>query len=105
MLARDLRVAQQLPRLLAEGGIADARGAAAHQCHRPVAVPLQQAEQHDLHHVADMQAVGGAVEADIAADHAGAQCRIQRLAIGALVDEAARGRFGQEIAARHDGVR
>ncbi len=104
-VACDLRVAQQLPRLLAEGRVADARRAAAHQRHRPVAVALKQPQQHDLHHVADMQAVRGAIEADIAADHAGAQCRTQRLVIGALVDEAARGRFGKEIAARHDGVR
>ena len=48
--------------------------------------------------VADMQAVGGAVEADIGRDRAGAQRRVQPLGVGALEDEAAFGGFVQEIA-------
>ena len=58
-----------------------------------MAVALQQAQQHDLHQAADMQAVGGAVEADIGGDRAGAQRRVERLGVGALEDEAARGGF------------
>ena len=50
------------------GGIADLGGAAAHEHDRAVAGALQQPQQHDLHEAADMQAVGGGVEADIGGD-------------------------------------
>ena len=97
----DLLVGEQLADLVLAGRIADARGAAAHQHERPMAVPLQQAQDHDLHQAADMQAVGGAVEADIGGDGAGAQRRVQPLGVGALEDEAALGGFVQEIAVDH----
>ena len=71
---------------------------------RPMAVALQQAQDHDLHQAADMQAVGGAVEADIGGDGAGAEGRVQALGVGALEDEAALGGFVEEIAAGHDAI-
>ncbi len=98
----DLLVGEQLARLVLAGGVADPRGAAAHQHQRPMAVALQQAQDHDLHQAADMQAVGGAVEADIGGDRAGAQRRVQALGVGALEDEAAFGGFVEEIAVGHD---
>ena len=52
-----------------------------------------------------MQAVGGAVEADIGGDRAGAQRRVQRLGVGALEDEAAFGGFVEEIAGGHGAAR
>jgi hypothetical protein len=70
-------VGQQQARFVAPGRIADARRAAAHQHHRPVAMLLQQAQQHDGNQAADMQAVGRAVEADIGADRARAERRGQ----------------------------
>ncbi len=63
---------------------------------------LQQAQQHDLHQAADMQAVGSAVEADVAGDDAGPQRGLQAVGVGALVDEAARGGFVEEFVAGHD---
>ena len=53
-----------------------------------MAVLLQQPQDHDLHQAADMQAVGGAVEADIRRHHARPQRGIERLGISALEDEA-----------------
>ena len=97
----DLLAGEKLPGLVLAGGIADARRAAAHQHQRPMAVALQQAEDHDLHQAADMQAVGGAVEADIGGDGAGPQRRVQPFGVGALEDEAALGGLVQEFAVDH----
>ena len=97
----DLLVGEQLARLVLAGGIADPRGAAAHQHQRAMAVALQQAEDHDLHQAADMQTVGGAVEADIGGQRAGAQRRVQPVGVGALEDEAALGGFLEEFAVDH----
>jgi hypothetical protein len=98
----DLLVRQHLARLVLAGRIADARGAAAHQHQRTMAVALQQAEDHDLHQAADMQAVGRAVEADIGRDGAIAERSIQCLGVGALEDEAPFGGFVQKLAFDHD---
>jgi len=46
--------------------------------------------------IADMQAVGGAVIADIGGDRAGGEARVERREIGALMDEAAFGGHGQK---------
>ena len=70
-----------------------------------MAVPLQQAEDHDLHQAADMQAVGRAVEADIGGHGAITQRRVQRLGVGALEDEAAFGGFLKELAVDHGAPR
>ena len=78
-------------------GIADARGAAADQRHRAMAVLLQQAQDHDADQVADMQAVRGAVEADIRGHDARAQRGVERLGVGALEDEATVGGFLQKL--------
>jgi len=87
--ARNGAKARPMPALFASicAWVADPRGAAAHQHDRPIAGALQPAQQHDLHERADMQAVGGRVEADIAGD--GAIARRQPGGIGDLVDEAA----------------
>ena len=74
----DLGVGQQLAALVLARGIADPGGAAAHQHDRPVAGLLQQAQQHDLQQAADMQAVGGAVEADIGGHRPGREPRVER---------------------------
>ena len=89
----DLLVGEELARLVLARRVTDARRAAAHQHQRPMPVALQQAQDHDLHQAANMQAVGGAVEADIRRDRSGTQRRVQPLGIGALEDEAAFGRF------------
>ena len=68
-----------------------------------MAVFLQQAQDHDLHEAADMQAVGGAIKADIGGDRSGAHGRGQRVGVGALEDEAARGGFVEETVGRHGG--
>ena len=47
MLAAICVVGQQLARLVLAGGVADPRRAAAHQHDGPVAVLLQQAQDHD----------------------------------------------------------
>ena len=48
-----------------------------------------------------MEAVGGAVKADISGDRPGFEPRIERLWIGALKHEAAGDGFGEKGAARH----
>ncbi len=70
-----------------------------------MAMALQQAEDHDLHQAADVQAVRGAVEADIGGHGAVAQRRIQRVGVGALEDEAAFGGFLEEFAFDHGAAR
>ena len=97
----DLLVGEQLPGFVLAGRVADARGAGAHQHHRAVAVALQQAQQHDLHQAADVQAVRGAVEADIGGDDSRLQGGLQAVGIGALVDETAGSCFVQEVGAGH----
>jgi hypothetical protein len=64
-VAGDLLVRQKLAGFVLAGGVADLCRAAAHQDDRLVAGLLEPAQQHDRHEVADMQAVGGAVVADI----------------------------------------
>jgi hypothetical protein len=66
MLASIVLVGQHLAALVAPGGIADPRGAAAHHHDRLVPGLLQAAQHHDLHQAADMQRGRGGVEADIA---------------------------------------
>ena len=64
-------------------GVADLGGAAAHQHDRLVAGLLPQPQQHDLKQVADMQAVGGTIEADIGRHRPGREPRVERVAVGA----------------------
>ncbi len=105
-VAGNLLVAQQLAGLIAPGWVADPRGAAAHQDDRLMAGPLKEAQQHDRHQMADMQTVGGTVVADIGGDRAGGEARVERLQIGALVDEAALGGGGEKggTGIHHDGL-
>ncbi len=85
----DLGVAQKLARLVLARGIADLGGAAAHQHDRLVAGALPQPQQHDLQKTADMQAVGGTIEADIGRERPRREPRVERVAVGALMHEAA----------------
>ena len=78
-----------LAALVLAGGIADARGAAAHQRDRPVAGLLQPVQHHDRQQRADMQRGRGAVEADIGGDRPSTRERIERVGLRHLVDEAA----------------
>ena len=64
---------------------------------RVVARPLQPVEQHDRDQVADVQAVGRAVEPDIAHHPPVGRERVERRLVGALVDEAARVELPQEL--------
>ncbi len=98
----DLLVGEELAGFVLAGRVTDTGGSAAHQHQRPMAVALQQAQDHDLHQAADMQTVGGAVEADIRGDGTGAEGRVESLGIGALEYEAALGGFLKKIAAAHD---
>ena len=102
-IRRDLRVGQHLPRLVFARGIADPRRPPAHQHDRLVAVFLQQTQDHDLHQTADVQAVGGAIEADIGGRRSGVHDSTQRIQIGALMDEASVGGFPQEVGGGHGG--
>ena len=85
----DLLVGEQLARLVAARGIADLGGAAAHQGDRLVAGLLPPAQQHDLQQVADMQRIGGAVEADIGRADAARQQLVEPRGIAALMHHAA----------------
>jgi hypothetical protein len=92
----DLAVVEQAARFVLARGIADPGRAAAHQHDRLVAGLLEQAQEHDRHEVADMQAVGSAVVADIGGELPLGEARIERRGIGALVDEAALGSGGEK---------
>ena len=81
--------------------VADLGGAPPHHDDRLVPGLLQPAQGHQLDHVPDMQAVGGAVEPDIGRDRAGLHRLAKGLDIGALEDEAPLPGFLQEIAVRH----
>ena len=93
----DHLVGQKPPALVLAGGIADPRGAAAHQRDRPVAGLLQPVQQHDRQQRADMQRRRGAVEADIGGDGRRTRQRIQRLGLRHLMDEAALGKNVEKI--------
>jgi hypothetical protein len=97
----DLRVGQQAARLFPEGRVADPRSAAAHHGDWPMAVLLEQPQQHDRDHVADMQRISGQVEAGIGGERAGGQSRVQRILVRALENEPAGAGLGQETAFRH----
>ena len=77
-----------------------------HQHNRLVPAFLVQAQQHDPHQVADMQAVCRAVVADIADDASVAEPLVERLEIGALMDKAAIGRGRKKSGAkgRHGSI-
>ena len=92
-----------MPGLVAARGVADAGGAATEQDEGAVAVLLEQAEDHDADQVADVEAVRGAIEADIGRDRTGLHRGAQGLGVGTLKDEAARGRFVEERVGRHGG--
>ena len=89
---------QQLPGFLPERGVADPGRAAAQHRDRTVAMPLEQPQQHDRDQVADMQRVSGEVEAGIAGERAGGECRVQPGLVRALEDEAACPRLLQKSA-------
>ncbi len=94
------------PRLVAARGIADARGAAAHQRDRLAgARGLQPVQHHDRQQMADVERGGGAVVADVGDDLALCGERIESGKIGALMDVAALDENVQEIGlVRRHGV-
>ena len=75
--------------LVLAGGVADHRGAAAHQRDRLVAALLQPVQHHHGQEVADVQRPRGAVIADIGGGLSLRGKRVEALEIGALVNEAA----------------
>src|SRR5438477_812800 len=89
LVTLDLGLGQQLARLVLAGGIADLRGAPAHEHDRLVAGALPQPEEHDLHQTAHVQAVRGAIEADVGDGRPFEEARVERLAVGALMHETA----------------
>ena len=93
----DLLLGEQLPRFIPARRIADLGRAAAHEHDGTMAGLLQAAQQHDLHQAADVQAVGGRIEADIGRDHAGLGARIEARGIRDLMNEAALAQSAQEV--------
>ena len=85
----DLLVGEQRARLVAERRVADLGGAAAHQGDRPMAGLLPPAQHHDLQQRADMQRIGGAVEADIGRADAARELLVEPRRVAALMDHAA----------------
>ncbi len=100
----DLRLAQQGALRRFVGWIADLGGASPHQHDWPVAGLLQAAQGHDLHQVADVQAGGRGVEADIGRDRRIEGRRVQALQISGLVDVAALHEGADEVRARFERV-
>ena len=91
---------QDLARLVLAGGIADARGAAAHQRHGLAAGLLQPGQHHDRQQRADVQRGRRAIEADIGDQLAGLGLRVEPLEVRALVQIAALDESGEEIGFR-----
>ena len=85
----DLLRRQKLTRLVAARRVADLGRAAAHQRDRLVAGLLPPAQQHDLREVADMQRIGGAVEANIGRARARRQQLVEPRRVAALMHHAA----------------
>ncbi len=96
-VAGERGIIEQLAALVLARGITDLGGAAADQGDRPVAGALHQAQQHDAHQIADMQAVGGAVEADVGGDRLLGGQRIEAFEVGGLVEEAALHQLADEL--------
>ena len=93
----DLRLTEHRPALVAKARVADARGRAADQQDRAMAKALQPAHHHQPLQMADMQAVGGGIDAQVNGRAALLQVLAQAVEIGALVDKTA---FLEEL----DGV-
>ncbi len=95
------------PRLVLAGGIADARGAAAHQRDRLAARLLQPVQHHDRDQVPHMQGRRSAVVADIGDHLALRRQGIEPREVGALVDEPALVQHVEEIGTMfgHSGLR
>ena len=100
----DLLVALKLAGLVLAGGVADPRGAAAHQHDRLVAEALEPAQHHDRDQIADMKRAGGDVVADVGDRGPLRETRVEALRVRALVQEAAVGDLAQEVRAEsgHD---
>ena len=95
-------VVEQLAAFVLARRVADLGGAAADQRDRPMAGALHQAQQHDADEVADMQAVGGAVEADVGGDALARGQGVEPFEVGGLVEEAALHQLADELGAmRH----
>ncbi len=93
----DLCFGQQLPRFVASRRIAHLGRTAAHQRDGTMACLLQAAQQHDLHQVADVQAVGRGIKADIGRDHTGLSTRVQGRGVRDLVNETTLAQGAQEV--------
>ena len=101
LLATMVVFAEQRARFVAPARVADLGGAAAEQHDGPVPRPLEPAQHHDLHQAAHMQAVGGAVEADIGGDALLCGERVEGRTVGVLVDIAALRQHAHEIGGEH----
>ena len=91
------RVVEELAALVLARRVADLGRAAADQRDRAVAGALHPAQHHDADEVADVQAVGGAVEADVGGQPLPRRERVDRVEIGRLVDEAALCQLADEL--------
>ena len=78
--------------------VADHAGAATHQRDRDMAVPLQPGQPHHRDHVADVERVGGGIEARVGDDGAGAEPLVE--AGRDVLNEAARGQQFEKIGHR-----
>ncbi len=67
---------------------------------RPVPGDLEAPQHHQAEEVADVEAVGGRVEADVDGDRTVGEARGQRVAIGGVVDEAASVEVGEQVHGR-----
>ncbi len=97
LVGRDLLLAEESAGLVPAGGIADLAGAAAQEDDGLVAGLLQASEQHDRHQAADMEAVGGAVEADVGDDAPARGEGIEARFVGHLMHVSARRDLAQEV--------
>jgi hypothetical protein len=88
-IALDLGVAEQRAGCVLARRVADLARAATHQRDRAMAGLLEPPQHHDRQQIADMEAGGGGIEADIGGDRPGGRLGIETLGVRNLVDESA----------------
>ena len=88
---------EQVALLGAPAGVADHAGRPAGQRKRTVPGELEPAQTELTHQVADVQRVGGRVEADVDADRSGLQAGGERREIGAVVDQTTGLEIGDQV--------
>ena len=94
-LARSTSSREQIALFAFAAGIADHAGGAADQRDRPMPGPLEPPQHHQGHQMADVQAIGRGIEADIERARLGGQPAGQARVVSRLMNQAAPAEIGE----------